>query len=210
MKKSLILFFITFHFIYSLNEPKNVEFDVEFDFDNITNNEFSFNYEDAMNPLIMKMTPKDNISYYIYCKFPGFSAGINWSTLEYFAFDSAYGHYNGSYYIKINKGKGTLMLHPMNNKIKIDFTQQCYGIQKKIYINGYDGSLKYLVTNLRKKITVTFSSENLNNNPFKVCHGTECVTDVSKYKFEKGKEYTIEVKTQKFILDSFSICKSSL
>ena len=102
------------------------------------------------------------------------------------------------------------MLHPMNNKIKIDFTQQCYGIQKKIYINGYDGSLKYLVTNLRKKITVTFSSENLNNNPFKVCHGTECVTDVSKYKFEKGKEYTIEVKTQKFILDSFSICKSSL
>ena len=47
-----------------------MEFDVEFDFDNITNNEFSFNYEDAMNPLIMKMTPKDNISYDIYCKFP--------------------------------------------------------------------------------------------------------------------------------------------
>ena len=101
------------------------------------------------------------------------------------------------------------MLHPMNNKIKIDFTQQCYGIPKRLYFDGYDGSLKYLVTNLREKITVNFSSENVNSNPFKVCHGTECVTDVSKYKFEKGEEYTIEVKTQKFILDSFSICNNS-
>ena len=209
MKKSLILFFITFHFIYSLNEPKNVEFDVEFDFDNITNNEFSFNYYDAQNPLIMKMTPKDNIPYYIYCEYPGYTAGMNWRTLEYFVFDSDYGRYKGSYYIKIKEGKGTLMLHPMNNKIKIDFTQQCYGIPKRLYFDGYDGSLKYLVTNLREKITVNFSSENVNSNPFKVCHGTECVTDVSKYKFEKGEEYTIEVKTQKFILDSFSICNNS-
>jgi hypothetical protein len=101
MKKSLILFFITFHFIYSLNEPKNVEFDVEFDFDNKTYNEFSFIYDDAKNPLIMKMTPKDNISYDIYCEYPGYSAGINWRTLEYFVFNAARGQYNGSYYIKI-------------------------------------------------------------------------------------------------------------
>jgi len=209
MKKSLIFLFITFHFIYSLNEPKNMEFDVEYDFDNITNNEFSFNYEDAMNPLIMKINPKDNIPYDIYCKYPGFSCAINWSTLEYHVFYSDVGHYNGSYYIKIKKGKGTLMIHPMNNKIKIDFTQQCYGIPNKLYFNAYDGSLKYLVTNLREKITVSFSSENLNNNPFKVCHRAECITNVSKYKFEKGEEYTIEVNTKKSILDSFSICNIS-
>ena len=186
-----------------------MEFDVELDFDNITNNEFSFNYYDAKNPLIMKMTPKDNISYDIYCQFPGYSAGINWRTLEYFVFDSDYGRYKGSYYIKIKEGKGTLMLHPMNNKIKIDITQQCYGIPKRLYFDGYDCSLKYLVTNLREKITVNFSSENVNNNPFKVCHGTECVTDISKYIFEKEEEYTIAVQIQKSFLDKFSICNNN-
>ena len=209
MKKSLILFFITFQFIYSLNELKNVEFDVELDFDNITNKEFSFNYGDAKNPLIMKLTPKDNIRCYIICKDPGYTTMFFRSSLDYFVFNGLFRQYNGSYNIKIEEGKGTLMLHPMNSKIKIDFTQQCYGIPKRLYFDGYDGSLKYLVTNLREKITVNFSSENVNSNPFKVCHGTECVTDVSKYKFEKGEEYTIEVKTQKFILDSFSICNNS-
>ena len=163
-----------------------------------------------MNPLIMKMTPKNNIQYDIYCNYPGFSAGISLNILNYYAFYSPYGLCNGSYYININKGKGTLMIHPMNNKIKIDFTQKCYGIPNRLQFNEYDVSLKYLVTNLRENITVDFSSENLNSNPFKVCHGTDCVTYVSKYEFEKGEEYTIEVKTQQFILDSFSICNNSL
>ena len=47
-------------------------------------------------------------------------------------------------------------------------------------------SLKYLVANLRESITVNFNSKNPNSNPFKVCHETECVTDVSKYQFQKG------------------------
>ena len=128
-----------------------MEFDVEFDFDNITNNEFSFNYDDAKNPLIMKMTPKDNIPYDIYCKYPGYTAGINWSTLEYCVFTASPGHYNGSYYIKIKEGKGTLMLHPMNNKIKIDFTQQCYGIQKRLYFDRYDGFIEIFSCKFKRK-----------------------------------------------------------
>ena len=52
----------------------------------------------------------------------------------------------GFYSLKINTGKGTFMIHPMNTTIKIDFTQQCYGITQKIYISGeYKGPLKYLV-----------------------------------------------------------------
>ena len=157
----------------------------------------------------MKMIPKDNIQCYIYCSYPGYTTRLRRSSLDYFVFNALFRHYNGSYNIKIEEGKGTLMLHPMNSKIKIDFTQQCYGIPQRLHFDLYYGSLKYLVTNLRENINANFYSENLDSNPFKVCHGTECVTDVSKYIFQKGEVYAIEVELQKFILYNFSICNNN-
>ena len=103
----------------------------------------------------------------------------------------------------------------MNTTIKIDFTQQCYGITQKIYISGeYKGPLKYLVSNLKENKLVNFTYGNTNYNPFKVCHGIECVTGLSEYKFEKGEEYTIEAQFEESciesiclnFLDPFSFC----
>ena len=221
MKISIILLFITFDCIYSLNEPKNVEFDVETVFDNITNNEFLFYYDyNTINPLIMKIIPKDKIPYDIYCEYPGFSAGINWNIIHYFAFIPTTKYSSRSYYIKIKEGKGTFIIHPINNTIKIDFSQQCYGIPENLYLWDYNGSMHYLVSNLKETITATFSYSNIYNkiNPLKICHGIECVTGISKYKFEKGEEYTIEVKIKESCynskcnnyFESFSICNENI
>ena len=111
-----------------------------------------------------------------------------------------------------------MLLHPINNTINLDFTQKCYGIEEMLHFNKYKGSIKYLVSNLKENKTAYFTYNYREYNPFKVCHGIECVTNLTKYKFKKGEEYTIEVKFEQhcheseedcnYILDSFSICNS--
>ena len=158
MKISILLLLITFDCIYSLNVPKNIEFDVETVFDDENNNEFSFYYDNNIVPLILKITPK-NGSFNIYCKYPGYSGTIIWGGEYYKILTPDIGFYS----LKINTGKGTFMIHPMNTTIKIDFTQQCYGITQKIYISGeYKGPLKYLVSNLKENKLVNFTYGNTN------------------------------------------------
>ena len=79
-------------------------------------------------------------------------------------------------------------------------------IKKIMYVPNYESINK----------TVKFTYKDSENNPFKVCHGIECVTDVKEYTFEKGKEYIIEVNTQYktskrnvSFLPPFSICISN-
>ncbi len=118
----------------------------------------------------------------------------------------------GTCNIQIQSGNGSIIIHPMNQTIKIDFSQKCYGINNPLYFRKYNGSLIYLVSNLTENKKVNFAYKKSENNPFKVCQGIDCVTDVKEYTFKKGKEYIIEVNiqenTQNF-LPGFSICSSN-
>ena len=52
------------------------------------------------------------------------------------------------------------MIHPLNTTIKIDFTQQCYGIKQDLYMGEYNGSLIYFVSNLNEDKIVNFTYGN--------------------------------------------------
>ena len=212
MNISILLLLITFDCIYSLDEPINIELDVETVFDYEYNNEFLLYYDNDIYPLIMKINPENNEPFNIYGKYPGFYCDINGKEEYYVSFTPAI----GSYYYRINSGKGTFIMHCLNTTIKIDFTRQCYGSKQYLNMGEYNGSLIYFVSNLNEDKIVNFSYKNkdYNPNPFKVCHGNECITDLSEYKFEKGEEYTIEVKIREScyleqchnFIDSFSFC----
>ena len=154
---NILILFIIFDYIYSLNEPKKIEFDVETPFDDKNNNEFSLYYDNDIFPFIVKSNSKKNKKYDIYCDGPNFSSLTDYIGLFYVIRRPVI----GSYIFKIQLGEGTLWIHPMNNTINIDFSEQCYGITDQIYLkfDEYKSSMKYLVSNLKKNITAYFSYE---------------------------------------------------
>ena len=214
MKLIILIFLITFAHIYTKFEQNRIEFDVETSFDDKDNNKLSFYYDNTINPLIMKINRKTKNSK-ISCNYPGHSitktshkTGIDYSGLSAVI---------GTYDIEIESGKGNILIHPMNQTIKIDFSQKCYGIDYILLFDNNNGSLTYLVSNLKDNKTVKFTYKDSENNPFKVCHGIECVTDVKEYTFKKGEEYIIEVNIQENkdktsfgnFLPAFSICSNN-
>ena len=81
----------------------------------------------------------------------------------------------------------------------------------------------YAVENAEKNVTFKFEYNDkiyddddevdINiENPFEVCHGTDCKTDIKTYDFEKGQSYKINAKVQKvgeseisdYVLPAFS------
>ena len=205
MKLIILIFLITFAHIYTIIEQNKIEFDVETSFDDKDNNKFSFYYDNTINPLIMKFNYKTDfleIKYY----YPGQYSTLRWRRkgIAYYALYPVIGTYD----IYIQSGNGSIIIHPMNQTIKIDFSQKCYEIDNTLYFGVYNGSLTYLVSNLTENKKVNFAHKDSKNNPFKVCQGIDCVTDVKEYTFKKGKEYIIEVNINNF-LPSFSICSSN-
>ena len=63
--------------------------------------------------------------------------------------------------------------------------------------------ITYSVPNLEKDVSVTFvyngncSPFTIDENPFKVCHNTDCKENIETYDFKKGESYKIMVKLQK-------------
>ncbi len=213
MKLIILIFLITFAHIYTKFEQNRIEFDVETSFDDKDNNKLSFYYDNTINPLIMKINRTTDY-FVIHIIFYDYSNMMQWQKkgIYYYELDP----FIGTCDIKIESGNGSILIHPMNQTIKIDFSQKCYGINNTVDFSKYSGSLTYLVSNLTENKKVNFTYKNSENNPFKVCHGIECVTDVKEYTFEKGKEYIIEVNTQYktskrnvSFLPPFSICISN-
>ena len=214
MKLIILIFLITFAHIYTKFEQNRIEFDVETSFDDENNNKFSFYYDNTINPLIMKTNFKTKNNK-ITCDYPGHSIEINMPIkgIDYNGLYPVIGTYN----IEIESGKGNILIHPMNQTIKIDFSQKCYEIENPLYFGEYNGSLIYLVSNLTENKTVKFTYKDSKNNPFKVCHGIECITNVKEHTFKIGEEYIIEVNIQEYkdktgfgnFIPAFSICSNN-
>ena len=126
------------------------------------------------------------------------------------------------YYNPNSDAKGLIWVNPTNNEIKVNLTKKYEWKFDYAKIYGAETKLIYAIDNSEKKVTFNFkynSKMKLDDgstvqNPFEVCHGTDCKNSVSIYDFEEGESYKIYVKVildesgfmEKYTLPSFYFC----
>jgi hypothetical protein len=120
-------------------------------------------------------------------------------------------------YTQVSEEKGFIWINPSYNEIKVDLTKKYEWKFDYMDYFGADSKIVYTIDNADKKVTFKFQyNEKVQDknvkNPFEVCHGTDCKTDIKTYDFEKGESYKINAKVQKigesnidyYVLPSFS------
>jgi hypothetical protein len=120
-------------------------------------------------------------------------------------------------YTQVSEEKGFIWINPSYNEIKVDLTKKYEWKFDYMDYFGADSKIVYTIDNADKKVTFKFQynekvQDKTVKNPFEVCHGTDCKTDIKTYDFEKGESYKINAKVQKigesnidyYVLPSFS------
>ena len=126
------------------------------------------------------------------------------------------------YYNPNSDAKGLIWVNPSNNEIKVNLTKKYEWKFDYAEISGAETKLIYAIDNSEKNVTFNFkfnSKMKLDDgstvqNPFEVCHGTDCKNSVSTYDFEEGESYKIYVKVildksgflKQYVLPSFYFC----
>ena len=231
MIKSLLIFLIiaNLEIATSLEAEKKFIYDVETSFDK-DNNVFTFenNGDESVFYLII-IKSKSQLYYRYHCTSkPGkhmfntgtFALSLNLKkescTFEIKSFDDS-------------EVKGTIMVHPLNIEINVDFKIKTnYEIDRIISADEKSSPIIYSVSNLEEDVSVKFSYSKFTTmfdnttfileNPFKVCLKDDCKDKIETYKFLKGKEYKIylifqELKTDlstKYQVPPFSFEKISV
>lgn len=114
---------------------------------------------------------------------------------------------NISYAVKELKSKGTIWVHPFENKIIFNLEKEGkFSLSNYLEFNEQFPSLFFSVSNLTSDTEVNFIyGLNLINkgdkyftlkNPIRVCEGNDCKENVTNYKFLNETDYTIEIKTE--------------
>ena len=119
------------------------------------------------------------------------------------------GFYNITCYTDSND-KGTIWLNPSWNELKVDLNTIYEWKLDFSNINGVESKLIYSIDNADKSVKFKFTyNKNLKSdlpNPFEVCHGDDCKSNIETYDIEKGQSYKIYVKVAKMkdgILDKY-------
>lgn len=120
-------------------------------------------------------------------------------------------------YTQESDEKGFIWVNPSYNEIKVDLTKKYEWKFDYADLMGAESKLVYSIDNADKKVTYKFKynekvADKTIPNPFEVCHGTDCKTDIKTYDFEKGQSYKINAKVQKvgeseypdYVLPAFS------
>ena len=126
------------------------------------------------------------------------------------------------YYNPNSDAKGLIWVNPSNNEIKVNLTKKYEWKFDYAEISGAETKLIYAIDNSEKNVTFNFkfnSKMKLDDgstvqNPFEVCHGTDCKSSLSTYDFEEGESYKIYVKVildksgflKQYVLPSFYFC----
>ena len=126
------------------------------------------------------------------------------------------------YYNPNSDAKGLIWVNPSNNEIKVNLTKKYEWKFDYSEISGAETKLIYAIDNSEKKVTFNFKYNSKMKlydgstvqNPFEVCHGTDCKNSVSTYDFEEGESYKIYVKVildksgflKQYVLPSFYFC----
>ena len=122
----------------------------------------------------------------------------------------------------ISDAKGLIWINPSSNEIKVNLTKKYEWKFDYAKISGAETKLIYAINNSEKKVTFNFKYNSKMKlydgspvqNPFEVCHGTDCKSSLSTYDFEEGESYKIYVKVildesgfmEKYTLPSFYFC----
>ena len=205
--KHFIIFLILSHISSKLAETTQIiEYDVETNFDE---NHFDFNFEigeENIKYLFIQINSVDgsNINYSYECPSIGEDEGF---TLLFTNFVIKIKKEICNIKLK-TKSKGTIIIHPLDKEINIDFGESKYKIERA-QADFNPPSLIYNVSNLNQDITAKFNFEKyiyINDklfsfsNPFTVCENNSCEENVETYRFIKGNNYQIKL--------SFSVFKT--
>ena len=231
MIKSLIILLIiaNIEISTSLEAEKKFIYDVETSFDK-DNNVFTFenNGDESVFYLII-IKAKSQLYYRYDCtKTPG----KNMITTGSFALSLNLKKESCTFVIKSyedSEVKGTIMVHPLNIEINVDFNKKTkYAIDGIISADEKSSPIIYSVSNLEEDVSVKFSFSKVTTkfddttfvlaNPFKVCLKDDCKDKIETYKFLKGKDYKIylmfeELKTDlsaRYEIPPFSFEKISV
>ena len=115
-------------------------------------------------------------------------------------------HNYSKYSINFEQGtkeSGTIWVNPSTNELSVNLSK-IYEGKFSITPAGEDivnpEQLTYTINNAEKDVTFAFkyteTDENI-PNPFKVCKGNDCASDLKTYDFKKGENYKIHVVMQK-------------
>ena len=203
MIKNLIIFLIIFNIEIAISlEAKKFVYDVENTFDK-DNNEFTFeNNSDESAFYLIIIKTKSRLYYRYDCST---TIGRNMVTVGSFALSLNLKKESCNFVIKSYEGsevKGTIMVHPLNIEIKVEFNKkEKYSIDGIISAYGKSSPIMYSISNLEEDISVKFSYSKVTTkfddktfvlaNPFKVCLKDDCKDKIETYKFLKGNNYRI-------------------
>ena len=202
MIKNLIIFLIIFNIEIAISlEAKKFIYDVENTFDK-DNNEFTFeNNSDESAFYLIIIKTKSRLYYRYDCST---TIGRNMVTVGSFALSLNLKKESCNFVIKSYEGsevKGTIMVHPLNIEIKVDFNQkEKYAIDGVISAYEKSSPIIYSISNLEEDISVKFTFLKVTKfgdktlvltNPFKVCLKDDCKDKIKTFTFLKGNNYRI-------------------
>ena len=117
-----------------------------------------------------------------------------------------------------NNDKGTIWINPSYNEINVDLNE-IYKGKFDLHFPSKDDfrqyKLTYVINKADKDVIFKFNYNKKMNidshqvqveNPFQICHGEECLDNISTYEFEKGESYKIYLNINKisiFPLDHY-------
>ena len=89
---------------------------------------------------------------------------------------------------------GTIWMHPSTEEIKVDLNET---YETKYDFNDLfdtNDSMIFSIDNAERDVTFIFKYKEEAENPFEICHGEECIKNITTYDFKKGESYKIYAK----------------
>lgn len=225
MCKKIILLLLIATISSKINEVStNIEFDVDVPL--AENNQFTFSNEDqeAQFYFVDIDSKKNFFQYKFQC--PGAEEKSGMTDMIFLIIKAETGECSITvdFFGWDSESVATIYIHPFKNKIPVTLNKDTtYQTKKYVGFKEKFPSLTFSVSNLEKDTGAEFNYKGssipidgkeyqLKNNPFRICQGSDCKDDITKYRFSKGKEYTIEIKPEEidtgtnkyYYIDEFS------
>ena len=90
---------------------------------------------------------------------------------------------------------GTIWMHLSTDEIKVDLNET---YETKFDFNGLfdtNDSMIFSIDNAERDVTFIFKYKENAQNPFEICHGEECIKNITTYDFKKGESYKIYARS---------------
>ena len=210
-----ILAFASFKELTVKNYAINIGVNTTFDKDHVN---FTLNYTGEKNDVMLLYIEYDKIISYIReCRLH-YSGHITTQGTEYAKLLTP--EYNCHYRFSTGEDKiGSFVIYAFKKELNIKLKNKYGNLNLPVYLKEKKkrkkldiSQLTFSVPNFERNATAVFEFNNTiiideknydMENPFKVCHGGICTTNLDSYDFNEGESYTITVKVTKVTEDNF-------